>query len=131
MEPRFWKARRSTRSSQTNRRRKSMRRPPANCASSWQRETHIPLAQCSASSNRTDTTTPLKTRNGRLGDGFCKEQDMSAPNQAWDNVKVRPDFVPKESYLDPAFVKVEAERLWKRVWQVACRLEEIPKVGDY
>jgi phenylpropionate dioxygenase-like ring-hydroxylating dioxygenase large terminal subunit len=45
--------------------------------------------------------------------------------------EVRVDFVPKESYLDPAFVRVEAERLWKRVWQVACREEEIPNVGDF
>lgn len=44
---------------------------------------------------------------------------------------VRADFVPKRGYLDPAFAKLEAERLWPRVWQVACREEEVPRVGDY
>ena len=40
-------------------------------------------------------------------------------------------FVSKQSYLDPQFVKLEAEHLWRRVWQVACRLEEIPSIGRY
>lgn len=26
---------------------------------------------------------------------------------------------------------MEAELFWPRVWQVACRLDEIPDVGDY
>ena len=26
---------------------------------------------------------------------------------------------------------LEHERLWRRVWQIACRLEELPKVGDH
>ncbi|MBV8690734.1 MAG: Rieske 2Fe-2S domain-containing protein, partial [Actinobacteria bacterium] len=41
-----------------------------------------------------------------------------------------PDRVPKERYFDPDFYALEAERLWPRVWQMACRLEEIPKPGD-
>lgn len=42
-----------------------------------------------------------------------------------------PDRVPKERYLDPRFHQLEAEQLWPRVWQMACRLEEIPRPGDY
>jgi len=56
---------------------------------------------------------------------------MPAYHQDSCDMKVRPDFVPKNSYLDPEFVKVEARELWPKVWQVACREEEIPKVGDY
>jgi phenylpropionate dioxygenase-like ring-hydroxylating dioxygenase large terminal subunit len=41
------------------------------------------------------------------------------------------DRIPKERYFDPAFFALEAERLWPRVWQMACRLEEIPRIGDY
>lgn len=41
------------------------------------------------------------------------------------------DFIPKEDYLDPGFARAEAENLWPKVWQIACRLEEIPEVGDY
>lgn len=45
--------------------------------------------------------------------------------------EVRDDFVPKEVYSDKDFADLEAERLWPHVWQVACREEEIPNVGDY
>jgi phenylpropionate dioxygenase-like ring-hydroxylating dioxygenase large terminal subunit len=44
---------------------------------------------------------------------------------------IRPDFVPKEAYLSRDFAQREAQRLWPRVWQVACRLEEIPRIGDF
>ena len=36
----------------------------------------------------------------------------------------------KERYFDPDFYALECEQLWPRVWQMACRLEEIPAVGD-
>jgi len=42
-----------------------------------------------------------------------------------------PDRVPKERYVDPDFFRLEAERLWLRVWQMACRLEEIPQPRDF
>ena len=44
---------------------------------------------------------------------------------------VRLDYIPRSDYLDPAFHKAEVERLWPRVWQIACREEEIPNPGDY
>jgi phenylpropionate dioxygenase-like ring-hydroxylating dioxygenase large terminal subunit len=40
-------------------------------------------------------------------------------------------FVPKERYVSREFADREMERLWYRVWQVACREEEIGAVGDY
>jgi len=33
-------------------------------------------------------------------------------------------------YFDPAFHRLEMERMWTRTWQMACREEEIPEVGD-
>ena len=42
-----------------------------------------------------------------------------------------PDRVPKERYFDPDFYQLEVERLWPRVWQMACRLEEIPRPNDF
>ncbi|HEU5481357.1 MAG TPA: hypothetical protein VFU90_16035, partial [Candidatus Tumulicola sp.] len=42
-----------------------------------------------------------------------------------------PDRVPKERYYDAEFFAREAEELWPRVWQMACRLEEIPQPHDY
>jgi phenylpropionate dioxygenase-like ring-hydroxylating dioxygenase large terminal subunit len=42
-----------------------------------------------------------------------------------------PDRVPARRYYDPEFYALECERLWPRVWQMACRLEEIPRRGDF
>ena len=42
-----------------------------------------------------------------------------------------PELIPAERYYDPEFFKLENEKLWPHVWQMACRLEEIPNVGDY
>jgi len=39
--------------------------------------------------------------------------------------------VPPERYTSRAFHDLEVERLWKRVWQMACREEDIPAVGDH
>lgn len=44
---------------------------------------------------------------------------------------VRADFIPKEAYISKVFSEREKEALWPRVWQVACREEELKKVGDY
>lgn len=46
-------------------------------------------------------------------------------------VEIRPDYVPKDSYVSRDFLDLEKRRLWPRVWQVACREEEIPNVGNY
>lgn len=38
--------------------------------------------------------------------------------------------VPVERYVSAAWHDLEVERLWNRVWQVACREEELAEVGD-
>src|SRR5581483_7789136 len=42
-----------------------------------------------------------------------------------------PDRIAKQRYYDADFYALEGERLWPRVWQMACRLEEIPEPRDY
>jgi len=42
-----------------------------------------------------------------------------------------PERIPKERYFDEEFFRLEKEHFWPRVWQMACRLEEIPEVGDW
>lgn len=44
---------------------------------------------------------------------------------------VRDDWVPKEAYLDPNFAALEQKNMWSRVWQIACREEELPKSGNF
>lgn len=39
--------------------------------------------------------------------------------------------VPAPRYYDAEFARLEYERMWSRTWQMACRLEEIPKAGDF
>ncbi|MCB1017371.1 MAG: aromatic ring-hydroxylating dioxygenase subunit alpha [Acidimicrobiales bacterium] len=56
--------------------------------------------------------------------------EQGAPRAVPYAVEV-PDRVPKERYYDEAFFRLEAEHLWPRVWQMACRLEEIPRARDY
>src|ERR1700723_1522244 len=41
------------------------------------------------------------------------------------------DRIPKERYYDSEFFALEAERLWPRVWQMACRPQGIPGVRDF
>ena len=42
-----------------------------------------------------------------------------------------PERIPAQRYYDPEFYKLECEELWPHVWQMACRLEQIPEVGDW
>ncbi len=42
-----------------------------------------------------------------------------------------PERIPVQRYFDETFYRLECERLWPRVWQMACRLEQIPEVGDW
>ncbi len=38
--------------------------------------------------------------------------------------------VPRARYTEKAFFDAEIARMWPRVWQLACREEQIPEVGD-
>jgi len=40
-------------------------------------------------------------------------------------------LVPKERYTSARFLELEMDRLWSRVWQVACRAEELAGPGDF
>ena len=36
-----------------------------------------------------------------------------------------------EAYISESYARAEPEQLWRKVWQHACRVEEIPNIGDY
>ncbi|MFT4025244.1 MAG: aromatic ring-hydroxylating dioxygenase subunit alpha [Novosphingobium sp.] len=42
-----------------------------------------------------------------------------------------PERIPAARYYDEEFYKLEVEKLWPHVWQMACRTEQIPNVGDW
>jgi phenylpropionate dioxygenase-like ring-hydroxylating dioxygenase large terminal subunit len=39
--------------------------------------------------------------------------------------------IPRERYYDRGFSELENRGLWARTWQMACRLEEIPRPNDF
>ena len=41
------------------------------------------------------------------------------------------ELVPKERYTDAKYVSLEWDRLWKKVWTLAGRVESITEAGDY
>ncbi|MGI9621589.1 MAG: aromatic ring-hydroxylating oxygenase subunit alpha [Acidimicrobiales bacterium] len=41
------------------------------------------------------------------------------------------DRIPASRYYDQEFFDLEREHFWPHVWQMACRLEEIPEPGDF
>ena len=58
---------------------------------------------------------------------------MSLPREraALSDEPVRPDFVPASDYISKEFLQLENERVWPRVWLMACREEELEKPGSF
>ncbi len=52
---------------------------------------------------------------------LSREGDLVPTTQA--------NIIPKERYVSQEFFDLEMERLWPRVWQMACREEEVPQCG--
>ena len=42
-----------------------------------------------------------------------------------------PERIPVRRYFDAEFYQAELDHLWPHVWQMACRLEQIPETGDW
>ena len=38
--------------------------------------------------------------------------------------------IPAERYTSQEFFDLEVEKIWKKAWQMVCREEHIPNVGD-
>jgi phenylpropionate dioxygenase-like ring-hydroxylating dioxygenase large terminal subunit len=44
---------------------------------------------------------------------------------------LRPTLVPVERYLSVEFARLETQRMWPKVWQVACTVDHVAEAGDY
>jgi phenylpropionate dioxygenase-like ring-hydroxylating dioxygenase large terminal subunit len=42
-----------------------------------------------------------------------------------------PVMIPVEAYISEDYVRLERDGLWRKTWLQACRLEEIPEVGNF
>ncbi|MDT3442208.1 aromatic ring-hydroxylating dioxygenase subunit alpha [Pseudofrankia sp. BMG5.37] len=60
------------------------------------------------------------------GDSSAEANTSAAPFAITDR-----SYIPPQRYFNRTFFELENEKLWPHVWQMACRLEEIPNVGDY
>ena len=44
---------------------------------------------------------------------------------------VTDNFIPRGDYVSPEFARAENARLWPKVWQMACRAEEVAEPGSF
>lgn len=63
---------------------------------------------------------------------YLERAGEQIPETVSDRGTHRPDNRPLayKYYLDQKYVAEEIEKIWKKQWQVACRAEDIPNVGD-
>ncbi len=52
-------------------------------------------------------------------------------NDAIGTPPQRPTLVPADRYYSAAFAQLEVERMWPRVWQIACTVDHVAEPGDY
>src|SRR5581483_5630766 len=45
--------------------------------------------------------------------------------------KGSPTMVPVSRYTSPEFAQLELQRMWPRVWQIACSVDHVAEPGDY
>jgi phenylpropionate dioxygenase-like ring-hydroxylating dioxygenase large terminal subunit len=46
-------------------------------------------------------------------------------------VSMEPVEIGAEAYISEDYARTEVDRLWRKTWQIACRVEELADVGDY
>jgi len=79
-----------------------------------------------------ETTSPVRSRGADYQDLLDADtKDVPVVLRMKSPIEPGPSFVPVERYTSKAFHDLEVEKLWKKVWQMACREEDIPEVGDH
>ncbi len=68
--------------------------------------------------------TPATQAGLTVGNAVHHEDAIGTP-------PLRPTLVPVERYYSPAFAQLEADRMWPKVWQVACTVDHVAEPGDY
>lgn len=86
---------------------------------------------------------PLDTANGMAPPAEYRCPDSPTPQQIREQeVDELPEVfkehwtdlgtadIPSDRYTSEDFHRLEVETIWRRTWQFACRVEDIPRVGD-
>ena len=68
----------------------------------------------------------MTTIQERLAVGDLQRDTSQVPHRIVDD-----NYIPAGRYTSQEFHDLERERLWPRVWQVACREEDLPRNGDF
>jgi phenylpropionate dioxygenase-like ring-hydroxylating dioxygenase large terminal subunit len=63
----------------------------------------------------------------RFLDGMKHEAERAAPPPGFPKL---PD-IPAGRYVDPDFLELERQHLWRRSWLYACHMDELPQPGSY
>lgn len=58
------------------------------------------------------------------------KQPRDVPFQIPGDIMPDPRLIPYDRYFDPKYVDLEVEHIWSKEWQIACREEDIPEIGD-
>jgi nitrite reductase/ring-hydroxylating ferredoxin subunit len=68
----------------------------------------------------------MTTVSDRVATGELLRDTSQVPFRITDDT-----YIPAERYTSQEFHDLERERMWPRVWQVACREEDLPRIGDF
>lgn len=76
---------------------------------------------------------PLKNRPSPSLQEILASDKVPPPAHMTDEswVDMGSDDIPIDRYFDKAFHDREVEKVWRKTWQWACRLEDIPNIGDH
>ena len=79
-----------------------------------------------------ETMTGHNRSNGIAYDEILRTDAVPPPEVYLENSPMTPGVttVPVANYFSREQHELEVERLWKRVWQMACHKDDIPNVGD-
>jgi len=59
------------------------------------------------------------------------EDDMTQNAESEQETLAAPVTISVDAYISPEYARAERDKLWRKVWLQAGRLEEIPKVGNF
>jgi nitrite reductase/ring-hydroxylating ferredoxin subunit len=81
---------------------------------------------------RTDDPRALTGSAGPSIQDLLDREDVAVPEtlRRTGSVPLGTADIPMERYISRAWHDLEMEHMWKRVWQMACRDDDIPNIGD-
>lgn len=69
----------------------------------------------------------MTVADSRVGDGTLRKLVVKAPASGAPG----PTLIPVERYVSADWMALENQRLWPRVWQVACGVDHVSEPGDF